>query len=389
MTIDSCSERSLKKESVKKLVIIGAGKIGSTIYHFLKALPDNTMFKLEVSIADNTPDNLTSTMYQDSALLLAEHCDFQQFFQQHHFDAVINAGPYSLSIPIADAAQSCGLSYFDLTEDVESCQHIQKLAKNSLPNQIFIPQCGLAPGFISILARSLYDQFESLESVQLRVGALPQFPTNQMLYNLTWSTSGLVNEYCNLCESIEQGQQVMQAALYAKEVFSLEGIKYEAFNTSGGLGTLTQTLAGKVEQLNYKTVRYPGHRDLMKFLLKDLKFQHPDKRSLLVQLLDTSIPVTAQDVVLIMVTVAGTITNAQGITSYQQLSELKRIYHQKIEHLDNSKQEYSAIQVCTAASICAVIELWLTKQLAPSGFIHQEDILLEQFYRTHYGKYLL
>jgi saccharopine dehydrogenase-like NADP-dependent oxidoreductase len=379
---------------MKKIIIIGAGKIGSTIFQLL-----NRLESLELTLADTNSAALTATENQKSGstLLLANDYDFEITFTKNNYDAVINAGPYFLSIPIAEAALSQGLSYFDLTEDIASCEKIQQLAQSCHKGQIFMPQCGLAPGFISILTRSLYDQFETLESVQLRVGALPQFPTNQMLYNLTWSTAGLVNEYCNRCQAIEQGQVIEQTALDGKEEFSLEGIRYEAFNTSGGLGTLTKTLAGKVEQLNYKTVRYPGHRNLMKFLLKDLKFQQPDKRSELVQLLDQCIPATTQDVVLIMVTVTGVIkpsrqqgnTLSNGINNYQELTELRRIYHQAINSPDGSSKNYSAIQICTAASLCAVIELWIQGALNHSGFICQESILLEQFYQTHYGKYLL
>mgnify|MGYP003384575903 CR=1 FL=1 len=370
---------------MKHIIIIGAGKIGSTIFQFLSCFDH-----LILTLADNNNASLATAITNEKCrtLLLNQACNFEEVFQLTQYDAVINAGPYSLSIPIAEAALSQGLSYFDLTEDVPSCERIQQLAQSCNDAQVFVPQCGLAPGFISILARSLYDKFEQLESVQLRVGALPQFPTNQMLYNLTWSTAGLVNEYCNKCQVIEQGEISYQTALESKEEFSLEGIKYEAFNTSGGLGTLTNTLTGKVKQLNYKTVRYPGHRNLMKFLLKDLKFQQTDKRVQLVQLLDQSIPMTSQDVVLIMVTVTGKILN-NGVKEYQQLTDVRRIVHQRIELADGSERDYSAIQICTAASLCAVIELWMKGELKQSGFICQESILLDQLYQTHYGKYLM
>lgn len=374
-----------------KIIIIGAGKIGTTIFNFLSIFDS-----LDLTLADTNKDSLSDINSANNSnthrrtLLLENNCNFDSLFQQHNFQAVINAGPFSLSIPLAQAAFDRELSYFDLTEDVQSCKFIQALTKSSSSQHVFVPQCGLAPGFISILARYLYGQFDRLENVQLRVGALPQFPTNQMLYNLTWSTAGLVNEYCNLCQGIEQGELVNQAPLENKELFSLEGVEYEAFNTSGGLGTLTQTLAGKVEQLNYKTVRYPGHRDLIKFLLRDLKFQHEDKRESLVQLLDNSIPMTAQDMVLIMVTVSGDVKQTQnGMKHYQQLTELRRIYHQNIELPDQKPQEYSAIQICTAASLCAVLELWLNNRLPNTGFVRQENISLELFYQTHYGQYLM
>ena len=100
----------------------------------------------------------------------------------------------------------------------------------------------------------------------MRVGALPQFPTNALRYNLTWSTDGLINEYCNFCEVIHDGRRLEVLPLEGLEHFSLDGVRYEAFNTSGGLGTLCETLAGRVRTLNYKTVRYNGHRELMQFL---------------------------------------------------------------------------------------------------------------------------
>jgi saccharopine dehydrogenase-like NADP-dependent oxidoreductase len=89
---------------------------------------------------------------------------------------------------IAKVALENGCSYFDLTEDVQTTRATRALSGSASPGQIFMPQCGLAPGFVSISAFDLARQFESLLEVRLRVGALPVFPTNEMKYNLTWST---------------------------------------------------------------------------------------------------------------------------------------------------------------------------------------------------------
>ena len=107
-----------------------------------------------------------------------------------------------------------------------------------------MPQCGLAPGFISIAAYHLTRLFDKLDAVYMRVGALPQFPSNALKYNLTWSTDGLINEYCNPCEAIHDGRRIDVLPLEGLEHFSLDGVRYEAFNTSGGLGTLCETLDG-------------------------------------------------------------------------------------------------------------------------------------------------
>jgi hypothetical protein len=171
----------------------------------------------------------------------------------------------------AEAARELGVHYLDLTEDVASTRAFSELAVGA--STAFIPQCGLAPGFISIVAADLARQFDSLDSVRMRVGALPAYPSNALNYNLTWSTEGVINEYCEPCEAIVDGQQREGAGAREREEFSLDGVLYEAFNTSGGLGTLCETLAGKVRTLNYRTIRYPGHAAIMKALLHDLRLK--------------------------------------------------------------------------------------------------------------------
>ena len=113
-------------------------------------------------------------------------------------DAVLTATPYNLTPLVAAAAKKAGAHYLDLTEDVESTRAIRKLAEGA--DTAFIPQCGLAPGFIGIVAHDLTQKFDKLRDVNMRVGALPQFPHNALKYNLTWSTDGVINEYCNPCE---------------------------------------------------------------------------------------------------------------------------------------------------------------------------------------------
>ena len=155
-----------------------------------------------------------------------------------------------------------------------------------------IPQCGLAPGFISIVANDLASRFETLDSVRMRVGALPQYPSNALHYNLPWSTDGVINDYLEPCEAIVDGERVEGPALEEREEFSLAGVTYEAFNTSGGLGTLCETLQGKVRTLNYRTIRYPGHAAIMKALLNDLGLRH--RREVLKDILENALP-TSQD----------------------------------------------------------------------------------------------
>src|SRR5690606_3746911 len=215
----------------------------------------------------------------------------------------------------------------------------------------------LAPGFIGILAHHLCQGFDKLDRVKMRVGALPLYPDNMLKYNLTWSTDGLINEYCNPCEAIRDGRLVEVHPLEGLEQFALDGVDYEAFNTSGGLGTLCETLEGQVSELDYKTVRYVGHRYLMSFLLHGLRLEN--QRILLKKLLESAVPCTHQDVVLVFSTVTGW-KNGE----YQQLSDARKIYHGSIHGLTSS-----SIQITTATSLCAVVDLWRDGKIPNQGFV--------------------
>jgi len=286
---------------------------------------------------------------------------------------VISACSFFANPGIAQAALLAGISYFDLTEDVATTRAVAAIAAQARPGQIFMPQCGLAPGFIAIAGHDLTRTFDSLDEVRLRVGALPQFPTGEFKYNLTWSTDGLINEYCNPCEVIHQGRRCEVLPLEGLEHFSLDGVDYEAFNTSGGLGTLWETLQGKVRNLDYKTVRYRGHRDLVAFLVTELKLA--SRRDLLKDLLEKAIPITKQDVVLVFVTVTGW---KDGYLT--QLTDARKIYHSTL-----FGESWSAIQITTAAGMCTVVDLFLANQLPTQGFVRQEQVGLATFLANRFG----
>ncbi|MEE8394216.1 MAG: saccharopine dehydrogenase C-terminal domain-containing protein, partial [Rhodospirillales bacterium] len=285
-------------------------------------------------------------------------------------DVSVIALPYFLNIPAAEAAKAAGVHYFDLTEDVDVACRIRDLADGA--DTLFVPQCGLAPGFISIVASHLVKGFDEPHDVRLRVGALPQFPDNSLKYNLTWSIEGLINEYCNTCEAIYDGERRQLVPLEGLEHFSLDGVDYEAFSTSGGIGTLCETLEGKVRNLNYKTVRYPGHRDMIWLLVRDLKLG--EHREMFKEIIEFGIPSTRQDVVLIFVTVTGMRDGALTQESYA-----RKIYG------DNDEDGQSAIQKTTAAGVCAMVDMHREGKLPASGFVRQEDVDYKAFIANRFG----
>jgi saccharopine dehydrogenase-like NADP-dependent oxidoreductase len=271
----------------------------------------------------------------------------------------------------ATQARDARCHYFDLTEDVAATREIKRLAEGA--GTAFMPQCGLAPGFIGIVAHHLAKSFDALHDVKMRVGALPAFPTNSLKYNLTWSVDGLINEYCHPCEAIRDGRNIDVLPLEGLEHFSLDGTEYEAFNTSGGLGTLCETLAGRVQSLDYKSVRYPGHRDLMKMLLEELLLKHEPET--LKDIMRKAIPSTMQDVVLVFVTVSG----LRGGALVQE------VFARKIFADRSETHPLSAIQITTAAGICAAVDLFREGRLPQRGFIRQEQVELPDFLANRFG----
>jgi saccharopine dehydrogenase-like NADP-dependent oxidoreductase len=238
-----------------------------------------------------------------------------------------------------------------------------------------MPQCGLAPGFVSIAAQHLVRSFDRVDAVRMRVGALPLYPSNVLKYNLTWSTDGLINEYCNPCEAIHEGRRIDVLPLEGLEHFSLDGVRYEAFNTSGGLGTLCESLDGRVRELNYKTIRYVGHRELVAFLVDELRLCH--RRELLKDILESAVPITHQDVVVVFCTVTGW---HRG--DLLQRSDARKVYHRTIDG-----EPWSAIQITTAAGVCAVVDLHVTGALTGTGFLRQEQVDLDAFLANRFGRH--
>ncbi len=354
-----------------KVTLLGAGHIGQTIARLLHGSGDYSVRVLDKNaeaLARLRADGIDGVQVdsEDRAALA------QALRADGGTDTVVNALPYHLAIPAAHLALGCRAHYFDLTEDVAATKEIQRIAEGA--ETAFMPQCGLAPGFIGIVAHHLAKRFDSLHDVKMRVGALPAFPTNALKYNLTWSVDGLINEYCHPCEAIHDGASIEALPLEGLEHFSLDGVEYEAFNTSGGLGTLCETWAGKVRNLDYKTVRYPGHRELMMFLLDDLQLKADQAQ--LKAILRKSMPATMQDVVLVFVTVSG----------MKNGNLVQEVFARKIFAEREEPHPLSAIQITTAAGMCAAVDLFREGKLPQRGFVRQEAVELPDFLANRFGK---
>ncbi|MGD9688540.1 MAG: saccharopine dehydrogenase family protein [Phycisphaerales bacterium] len=389
------------------VLVLGGGKVGKSVAELLLACGKGAY---RVTLADREESNLREA--QANIDRLKSRVPHAVQFSTSRLDAAdknavraaiqaVGAGgsvvcmlPFDLVIGVAEIANELGVHYFDVTEDVETTDAVKRLADSGRARVALVPQCGLAPGYIAIAGYEIARQFTEIHELTLRVGALPQYPTNALHYNVTWSTAGVVNEYCEPCNVMLDGNISKLPALEGLENFSFEGVEYEAFYTSGGVGSLIDTLVGESKtnsesRIAYKTIRYPGHRDLMKFLLQDLRLgvEHAKPadsgrvfdRRLAIDLLDHAIARTLQDVVIVFI-------NGIGMKQDGPVTRREQINFKRAVHATSIfGRVWPAIELTTAAGVCAMVDLHRLGVLPRTGFIRQEECSLAQFNQTPFG----
>jgi len=356
---------------MKHVLVVGAGRVGRTIAHMLQAEAG-----YQVHVADVRPEAAADVIQEIGAGVAVEAAvsdEASLMAAMKGVDAVISAAPFKANRVIAAAAKKAGVHYLDLTEDVEVTRFVKGLAEGA--ETAFAPQCGVAPGFIALAGLHIIDQFDTVDQLTLRVGALPDQPNNRLKYNLTWSTEGLVNEYLHPCEALRNGEVVSVPPLEGKEEVVIDGVTYEGFTTSGGVGTLCHTYAGKIRRLDYKTLRYPGHLELIRFLVDDLRFRnHPDE---LVQIFHRSIPATRDDFVIVSV---------RGLGRCGDRYE-ERTFWRKVDGRLIGETFFTGIEISTAAGVCGVLHVLLHGGVEAKGFVRMEDVGYEPFMASPFGAY--
>ena len=350
------------QRNIDTILVFGLGKVGS----LMACMLHETGFKVtgvDVRLREEFPFAVKALDVGSTGELTAIIPDF---------DAVISCLPYSFNLGIAALAHEHGIHYFDLTEDVPTTKAIIEMSRSS--TAVMAPQCGLAPGFIAIVGAAVANRLEKTRSIKLRVGALPSHPTGLLSYAFNWSPEGVVNEYLNDCEVIEHGQHKWVSPMEWLEKIVIDGIPLEAFTTSGGLGTMCETYAGIVENLDYKSMRYPGHAQLMNFFFHELLMREDRQKA--GEILVNAKPPVSDDVVYVHASAegwkSGSLVREEFVSAYRPLEIAGR--------------RWRAISWTTAASACAVIELVSNGTLPDKGFIRQEEIDLDKFLETKNGR---
>ncbi len=279
-----------------KVCIFGAGEIGSAL---ALALAANEGFAVQVIDRSEEALDRLRAMNIQAVLKSFGHSDELQGLLSGQ-DVAVAAVPEGAVNEVAQAAARARVHYLDFSCARPETRAI--LAPLSEHRAVF-NGCGVSPGMIGNVACGLLDAFSPVTELTIRVGAIPRYPTNRLGYGQIWNVDGLIDEYTRPSAAIRDGKAVTVSPLEEYGQLSIDGVSYEEFVTSGGVEDLSIFSDSAPRNVTFKTIRYPGHLDYMRFLLDDLGLRH--RRDMLRSLLYNGLPVIEDDVLLLVVTARG------------------------------------------------------------------------------------
>ena len=358
-----------------KYLVLGAGLMGRAVAYDLANSKETT----EIRLADINVDSLNEVIqWINSPLIKPIELDAVDHFKvleaMKGVNTVINCMTFQYNYEMVKLAIQSGINYCDLGSSEEIVEKIFSLNPEANKTGVtVIPNCGLAPGVVSVIAIAGVEKLDELKEIHLRVGGLPQNPKPPLDYSIVFSVKGLIHEYIKNAEVIRDGKiSNVESLTEIEELdFPKPFGKMEAFLTAGGSSTLPKTLKGKVEQLDYKTIRYKGHCEKIKAIF-DLGFRSEEKIKIgncmvspievLEEMLEMSLThKNIKDVTLLHVEVIG----------YNK-KEKKKITFQIIDYFDEENNITSMMRMTAfPASIIA--------QMIANGIISKKGVITQEF----------
>ncbi len=250
-----------------KYLILGCGAQGSACALELARQGDTN----KVVVVDKNPQSRAQflTPYLDNViefvqLDITEHSDLLPLAED--IDVIVSALPYYLNYEITKLAIECGAHYCDLGGNTDIVDQQKRLSNLAVEAEVsIVPDCGLAPGLVNILAQSGINELNSTESVKIYVGGLPTNPEPPLNYQIVYSMEGVLDYYTTPVLVLEQGKVIEKQPLSGIEQLEFETLgMLEAFYTAGGISDMPFLYQGKIAEMSYKTLRYPGHAALMR-----------------------------------------------------------------------------------------------------------------------------
>jgi len=370
-----------------QILVLGAGRMGhGAVFDLVRNSPgvngvtvaDADLAKAQ-AVAAQFPDKPVTAVQFDAA----DGAAAVELMCGH--GAVISCVNYWYNVPLSRAAIAAGTNFCDLGGNntiVDQQLALDADARNAGVN--IIPDCGLAPGMVSILAELALSRLDSAESVRIRVGGLPQNPVPPLDYQLVFSVEGLINEYIEPARVIRDGKIVEVESMTEIEELSFEGFPpLEAFQTSGGTSTLPDTFLGKLRELDYKTIRYAGHCAKFKTMI-DLGLCSSEKmnagggdvipRKVFGRLLEMNLPADGPDYVLVRVEAAGEKNGIEQTVRFEIVDSL------------DAENNISAMMRTTAFPASIIAQMMADGRVRSRGAVPQEkaidpDIFLAELRR--------
>jgi len=366
-----------------KIAVLGAGAAGTAITRFLNQEKSVTSIRV-LDRNGNALDELESSIDSNKLRLHRVSMDKEMSVTGllNGVDCIISALPFKHNYKVAKIALKAAIPYVDLGGDDEITQkqlNLNDLAREA--NVCMIPNAGFAPGLVNVLSMHGYESFDSVESIVIRAAGLPKQPVPPLNYHLSFSPVGLVNEYLNKVIVIENGDLIEMDALDGYETCKLKAHPelglLEAFYTSGSSTFIARELVGKVNTFDFKTLRYVGHRDIIKAFF-DLGFNSGQiidirtgltYRELFIRQLKKHLPHTKNDIAVAKINLKGMRDGKSIIREYEVFLES--------EH----EATISAMMTVTSQSAVSTAMLLAENKIkGPGGVFTPETILPKEEY---------
>lgn len=360
-----------------KVVIFGGGGIGRAVGFFLArhGVVD------ELRLIDANPRNVEEAAdflrpLEGGGVAIATRVDdlsrpeeLDSFLEGS--DLFLDCLPGHLAVKVARLARRLGKHYVNATEHVEATREIEALADGA--DKAFVLQAGLAPGYVNILGMALYQRaaerydVRSFERLEMRVGALTQNAGPPSYYGWTWSTAGVATEYLEPALVVRENQLTTLPALSERRLRVLAGVGYEEDLTSGGAADLPAKLAAKVREIDYKTLRWPGHYTYVENVLAGIPASDPQRIEKLERQMLADVPHVELDKVLIYAGLEFVAAQPNGRQERRRLEVVQDIPRRQI-----AGTYLRAIQSTTASSLAEVARMAL--HLHWRGVVSQSQI---------------
>lgn len=359
-----------------KILVLGAGRMGHgavfDLIHNSPGVERVTVADFDLKKAAAVAEAVGTSRVDAHHVDAANYSDVVALMGDH--DSAISCVNYWHNESLSRAAIETRTNFCDLGGNnyvVDAQLALDDAA--SVVGINIIPDCGLAPGMVSILAMHGAAIFDEIQEIHIRVGGLPQYPQPPLNYQLVFSVEGLINEYIEVARVIRDGKIIEVESMTEVESLSFDGLPpLEAFQTSGGTSTLPDTFLGNIRELDYKTIRYAGHCEKFKTMI-DLglcsseeivvDYQKVTPRKIFGELLQQNLPADGPDYVLVRLDFVGVKDGA-----------VKKLRYDIVDKLDEATG-MSAMMRTTAFPASIIAQMMARGDVLVKGATPQEKAI--------------